>query len=677
MTPRRIGFDYRPGRLLIALLLGLTAVLSAEEPLSIASPGKINTIRFWLAEDGSPRYAVDHGEMPVVRASRLGFRLAAAPDLAGPFEIADVASHHQAGSYTLPWGEVERVEHEHVGLTVELRERNAPTRTLVFEFRAYDDGIAFRARFPEQPALDTLVIMDELTEFAFSGDHTAWWIPAYRGNRYEFLYERTPISAMDTVHTPLTMQTGDGLFLSLHEAALVDFASMTLASGPDHTLACDLVPWRDGVKVRASTPHATPWRTLQIAETAGDLITSHLILNLNEPSVLDDVSWVQPMKYVGIWWGMHVGTMTWHQGPLHGATTANAKEYIDFAAEHGFGGVLIEGWNYGWDGDWGAGKTVFKFTEPYPDFDIAAVTDYAREKGVMIIGHHETGGVVQNYEAQMDDAFAYYARHGIHAVKTGYVQHRLDGREWHHGQYGVRHYQKSVETAARHRVAVNIHEPIKDTGLRRTWPNLLSREGARGMEYDAWASDGGNPPSHHVILPFTRMLSGPFDFTPGIFDLLHEDANPRNRVNTTLAKQLAFYVTIYSPIQMVADLPENYARYPVAFQFIKDVPVDWSQTRVLHAAIGEYVTIARKARGGDDWYIGSMTGDAGQRLEAVLDFLDPGRRYTAEIYADGPNAHWETHPTAFDFSKRAVTTGDTLVLTLAPGGGAAVRLRAE
>ena len=528
--------------------------------------------------------------------------------------------------------------------------------------------------------------MDELTEFAFTENHDAWWIPAFYWNRYEYLYQNTPISKINSVHTPVTFETDDGLFISLHEAALTDFASMALKRTEGNTLKAELIPWSDGIKVRGQSPIKTPWRTIQIADTPGGLITSYLILNLNEPNKLDDVSWIKPGKYIGIWWEMHLAVSTWGSGDIHGATTENTRRYIDFAAKHGFDGVLVEGWNVGWDGDWIANGDKFQFTTPYPDFDIEGLSKYAADKGVRLIGHHETGGGITNYEKQMDDAFKYYNRLGIRAVKTGYVRHSNDIRrydekgrrltgEWHHGQYMVRHYRKALETAAKHKVMINAHEPIKDTGIRRTYPNMLSREGARGQEFNAWAQDGGNPPEHTTILPFTRMLGGPMDFTPGIFELHFEKARPDNRINSTLINQLALYVVLYSPLHMAADLPQNYEARPEPFQFIKDVPTDWEDTRVLHARIGDYITTVRKDRNSRDWFLGSVTDENGRMLKTSLSFLDAGQDYVAEIYRDGLNADWEKNPYDFEIVEELVDSHGEISLRLAPGGGQAIRFR--
>jgi alpha-glucosidase len=522
--------------------------------------------------------------------------------------------------------------------------------------------------------------MEELTEFYLADDARAWWIPADDGNRYELLYSSSPVSMLPTVHTPLTMEMRDGLHVVIHEANLVDYAGMNLTGSRDRKLRVSLPAWADGVKVRGRTPFETPWRTIQLADGAADLHPSVLGLNLNPPSVLGDTDWIEPMKYVGIWWGMHVGTMTWSSGPEHGATTETTQSYIDFAAENGFGGVLVEGWNLGWDGDWMANADLFSFTEPYPDYDLEGLAAYARERGVGLIGHNETSMGVENYERQLEDGFGLFNRLGIRAVKTGYVGDLTAEGHAHHGQYMVRHWRKVLEAAARHRIMVNVHEPIKDTGERRTYPNMMSREGARGQEYNAWAGDGGNPPEHETILFFTRMIAGPMDFTPGVFDILiaSADGAPRPpegaRIRTTLAKQLALYVVIYSPLQMAADLPENYRDQP-PFQFIRDVPVDWERTEVLEGRIGDYVVVARQERGGAEWYLGAITDEEARTLEIPLSFLTEGQSYLAEIYADGRGAHWLHNPLPVAISEQPVDAGTTLTLSLAPGGGQAIRIR--
>jgi alpha-glucosidase len=658
-----------------------------DNVLHVSSPnGKIQAT--FTLEDGAPYYRVSTSDRDVVKPSKLGFIFKDTGPLNHDLTIIDVNRRSFDETWTLPWGEVREIRNHYNELRVDLEETTEARRRMAVIFRVYDDGLGFRYEWPEQENLTDFEILDEQTEFVLAGDPDAWWIPAYEENRYEYLYEKSSISGLsrnESVHTPLTMETVDGLFLSIHEANLTDYASMTLVASDHDTLLCDLVPWSDGVKVRASAPHQTPWRTIQIAESAGDLITSYLILNLNEPNRLGDVSWIRPGKYVGIWWGMHIGKYTWGSGADHGATTDNAKRYIDFAARYGFSGVLIEGWNVGWDGEWYKYGDRFSFTTPYEDFDIEELSAYAAAKSVKLIGHHETGAAVMNYERQLEDAFAYYNDLGINTVKTGYVgwaqgikrrndNGRLVGLEWHHGQYMVRHYRRVVETAARYHITLDVHEPIKDTGIRRTYPNMMTREGARGQEYNAWDAEGGNPPEHTTILPFTRMLAGPFDFTPGIFDLLFEEYSPGSRINTTLAKQLALYVVIYSPLHMAADLPENYEGHP-ALQFIVDVPVDWQDTRVLHAEIGDYVTVARQDRDGEDWYIGSITDEEKRTLAAPLAFLESGKEYVAQIYADAASADWESNPLAIDIDEALVDRDTTLELRLAPGGGQAIRFR--
>ncbi len=654
-------------------------------PASIQSPDGSNRLDFEL-RDGVPTYRVGHDGQEVLLQSRLGIVFANLPSLVNEFSLTAVRFDTVDNTWTQPWGEVAEVRDHYTGMTVDLANGNGMAMTL--QFRAYDDGIAFRYELPEQsvmPDVKTAEIKDEMSEFKLAEDDAAWTIPAYQWNRYEYLYKKSPVSELDTVHTPATFETPNGLFLCIHEAALTDYASMTLARRDSSTLECDLVPWSDGIKVRRALPMVSPWRIVMIADSATGLLTSTLELNCNEPCRVEDTSWIKPGKYVGIWWGMHLGIETWASGDKHGATTANTKKYIDFAAKHGFDGVLVEGWNVGWDGDWGANGDKFSFTQPYPDYDLKGLAAYAREKGVRIIAHNETSTGILNYENQLDSAFALYHRLGINTVKTGYVGHSREikrrdpktgevlGLEWHHGQYMVDHYRKVVETAAKYHLMIDAHEPIHDTGIRRTWPNMMTREGARGQEYNAWSIDGGNPPDYTTIIPFTRLLAGPMDFTPGIFALIpKETTHPNNRVNTTLAKQLALYVIIYSPLQMAADLPENYEGQP-AFKFIEDVSTDWEKTVPLNAVIGDYVTIARKDRHSDDWFLGSITDENGRTLMVPLSFLDDGVTYKAEIYADGEGCDWKTNPYPVSIASREVTSGDSLEIVLAPGGGQAVR----
>ncbi|MGK2927808.1 MAG: glycoside hydrolase family 97 protein, partial [Lysobacterales bacterium] len=552
--------------------------------------------------------------------------------------------------------------------------------------RAFDDGIGFRYEVPAQPGFETVHIVDELTEFALPEGSTAWWIPGRRYNRYEYLYHTTGLDEIEMAHTPMTVRTPAGMHLSIHEAALTDYAAFVLDQRRDRVFQTNLTPWSDGIRVKTAAPFQTPWRTLQLADDAVGLLNSDLILNLNEPNALGDVSWVEPGKYIGIWWAMHIRKRTWGSGPIHGATTAETMRYMDFAAKHGFDGVLVEGWNLGWDGDWFHNGDLFRFAEPYPDFDIRAVAEYGRKLGVRLIGHHETSGSVTNYARQMDEAFDLYESAGVRQVKTGYVADggnikRVDEQgivryEWHDGQFNVGEYLRSVTEAAERRISINTHEPIKDTGLRRTYPNWLSREGARGQEFNAWGVPP-NPPEHEAILAYTRMLSGPMDFTPGIFDLTPFGMESQHRVQTTLAKQLALYVTIYSPVQMAADLPENYEARPEALQFIVDVPADWEESIALAGEVGDYVVFARQQRGGADWYLGAVTDEEQRELEIPLDFLAAGRRYTAQIYRDGYHANWQTNPYELVIEERPAQHGEVLSLRLAPGGGAAVRFRAE
>ena len=672
--------------LLVATIAGCTGGGDTER-LDIESPDGSTVVEFSLL-DGRPHYRVMYAGSEVIGLSRLGFILATGDPLDRGFTIGDAATDSVDETWTQVWGETEQVRNHYNELRVELTESTEVRRRMNIVFRVFDDGIGFRYELPEQAHLDSLEIMDELTEFSFSGDHDAWWIPAYGEERYEYLFTESRLSALrtearDGVHTPLTMTTDDGLSLSIHEAALTGYSSMTLKSVGATTLEADLVPWSDGVKVKASTPLKTPWRTIQIAETPGDLITSNLVLNLNEPNRIADTTWIHPGKYVGIWWEMHVGRSTWGQGPRHGATTENAKRYIDFAAENGFDGVLIEGWNWGWDGNWFDNGTRFSFTEPYPDFDLETVASYALTRGTRLIGHHETSTGIANYESQLEDAFALYESLGVNTVKTGYVGAGQNirsfdsdgvpyGLEWHHGQYMVEHHQRVVEAAARHHLMLDVHEPVKDTGLRRTYPNLMTREGARGQEYNAWDPNGGNPPDHVTILPFTRMLAGPMDYTPGIFDLLLDGGI--NRVRHTLAKELALYVVIYSPLQMAADFPENYEGEP-AFEFITDVPVDWADTRVINGEIGDYITIVRQDRNSDEWYLGSITDESPRTFDVELSFLPPGQTYAAEIYKDGPDADWDVNPLALAIERTQVDSTTSMTLELAPGGGQAIRFR--
>jgi alpha-glucosidase len=605
----------------------------------------------------------------VVGNSRLGFVLKDLPPLSKGFKVKSSSSKTIDETWAQPWGEVSQVRNHYTQLKIALEESSTLKRKLNLEFRIFNDGIGFRYEIPQQSGLSEFVIMDELTEFAFVHDYSTWWIPAYGEEMdSEYLYRNNLLSALpEKTTTPVTLEFKDSLFVSVHEAALVDYAGMALSRTSDLTLKCDLVPWSNGNRVETKAPMKTPWRTIQFASKASDLTSSRLILNLNEPNKLQDVSWIKPGKYNGIWWGMHLNRQTWEGGPNHGATTENVKKMIDFASKHNLSGVLAEGWNEGWEGDWTV-KGNFSFTKAYPDFDVEEITRYAKEKNVNLIAHHETGGNVANYERQMEDAFKFLQSYDIHYLKTGYVN-RLPSGERHQGQFMVRHYQKVMEIAARYKVMVDMHEPVKDTGLRRTYPNMMTREGVRGTEYEAWSN--GNPPSHTTILPFTRGLAGPIDYTPGIFDIMLSGKS-KFRVHTTLAKQLALYVVIYSPLHMAADLPENYEGHP-AFRFIEQVPTDWESTIVLNGKIGHYITTARKDRNSSNWYLGSITNEMARTLSVSLNFLEKGKRYTATIYQDGKDADVDTNPLPVEITSVEVTSDSKIDIKLAPGGGTAIR----
>lgn len=668
------------GLLLWAALFWIAAPAGAEE-LQVASPdGRLSVVL--VSNDSGLSYSVTYDNAAIVTPSKIGFAFDGGGEFnAGPdFEAVTRATIDE--TWEQPWGEAHYIRSHYNELDATASAADGSGSTLRISFRVFDDGLGFRFEYDNGTGAP-LMVTDEQTEFNFAEDATAWWIPAGEWNRYEYLYEETALSAVPLAHTPITLRMPSGVHVSLHEAALVDYAGMWLKRVDGTRFEAELAPNPLGGKVNAVGDFKTPWRTLQVSPDAVGLLNSHLILNLNEPNKLGDVTWVEPGKYVGIWWGMHLDVNTWGSGERHGATTENTKKYIDFAAKHGFAGVLVEGWNIGWDGNWFDNGDVFSFTKPYPDFDIELLADYAAEKGVRLIGHHETSGGVTNYENQMADGFALYEKLGIRQIKTGYVanggdivRREADGtviKEWHNGQYMSNHNIRLLELAAQHKLSINSHEPIKDTGLRRTYPNWLSREGARGQEYNAWGTPG-NPPSHTAILPYTRMLSGPMDFTPGIFDLLFEDEKPNNRVETTLAKQLALYVVIYSPIQMAADLPENYEARPDALQFILDVPADWAESRALAGEVGEYAVFARKDRNSGDWYLGGLTGDEARSVTLDLSFLAEGANYVLELYRDSADAHWNTNPYGFEIVEQQVKAGDTLTVQMAAGGGFAARL---
>ena len=634
----------------------------------LSSPDGRNTISFDAA---TMTYAVMRDGDTLIRPSALGIETREAQF--ADFEVARVRRASADETWTQPWGENKTMRDRHNEMAVEMRSADGRVR-LTLRFRAFDDGVGFRYEW-QVPDADSLTVTAEKTEFRFAADGDSWTIPA-SFETYELLYRKLPLAELTDANTPATFRVGD-VYGSIHEAALYDYPEMTLRKTGELAFASELAPLPDGSKARVPGSFVTPWRTIQLGDRAVDLINSSLILNLNEPSKIEDTSWIRPMKYVGVWWGMHLGIESWSMDDRHGATTENAKRYIDFAAANNIQGVLFEGWNEGWE-SWG-GRQAFDFTKPYADFDVAEIVRYARERGIEVINHHETGGSIPNYERQLEHALAWSAEQGMRNLKTGYAGGFPDGY-LHHSQYGVRHYQKVVEAAAAHRITVNAHEPIKDCGIRRTWPNMMAREGARGKEWDAWST--GNPPSHEVMLPFTRLLGGPMDFTPGTFDILYERTrrSPRRklwncgpevemRVNTTLAKQIAEWVIIYSPLQMASDLIENYEGHP-AFQFFRDFDADCDWSRALAGEPGEFVAVVRRA--GGNFFLGAATNEEARTLTLPLDFLEQGTTYRATIYADGPDADWKSNPTSYAITERDVTAADTLEVAMAPGGGQAV-----
>lgn len=643
---------------------------TTEKNYRVNSPdGKITVTLF--TNQGQLTYRVEENGNPAINDSKLGLRFKNNTALGEAVSIKEVKNSSFNETWEQPWGEKRLIENRYEELALTLAELGGEKKEMIIRLRVFNDGIGFRYEVPEQQGVDEMIISDEITQFNLPTVDMAWWIPAYSETFYESIYRHTPINQIDTVSLPLTIETVSGKYLAIHEANLTDYAAMNLYCQGESSLNCDLTPWSTGEKVFTKAPFVSPWRTIIIADKPGDLITSYLILNLNEPCKIEDISWIEPQRYIGIWWGMHMEKYTWNMGPKHGATTKNTIEYIDFAAKHGFGGVLVEGWNYGWENNWTDEGDKFNFTTPYPDFDIEKITNYAQSKGVRLIGHHETGGATINYEAQMEDAFKLYNKLGVRGVKTGYVSSLLDGKERHSSQYGVRHNRKVIETAAKYQIMLDVHEPVVQTGLRRTYPNLMAQEGVRGQEYNAWSTDGGNRPEHLTIIPFTRGLAGPIDFTPGIFNF-ENPVYPNTRPQTTIAKQLALYVVIYSPLQMAADLPENYEGQP-ALQFIEDVPVNWDVTKILEAKIGSYITTVRKDRDSNEWFLGTITNENRRTVDIDLSFLDKNLNYTAEIYRDGADADWKTNPTSILIEHQTVKSTDLLQIQLASSGGAAVR----
>ena len=618
-------------------------------------------------KDHRPFYTVDYQGRTLVAPSHLGFRLDH-EELGANMTMGKVGRSSKDETWTQPWGENETARNHYNELTVDYREHTG--RLMQVVFRVFNDGFGFRYNLPSQDKRKKYCIQDELTEITLAHDAKAWSIQSNHTAYFEGIYTADLLSKKDTVCTPLTIEYEKDLFLAIHEAALEDYASINLTprSGDDGSvrLLTALTPWRNGVKVYAKGELKSPWRTMIISKTAGGLLTSDLMLNLNEPSRIEDTSWIEPGRYIGIWWSIHKKQNTWEMGPTHGATTENVKRYMDFAARHGFSGVLAEGWNPGW----GQGEKI-SYLESYPDFDIEEVCRYGQSKGVRFIGHTETWGNATLLENQMEEAFSWFEKLGIRAVKTGYVGHYFDGKELAKSQYGIRHYRRVIECAAKHHIMIDNHEPAMPTGIQRTWPNLMTQEGVRGQEYNAWDRRGGNPPAHTVTLPFTRGLAGPTDFTPAIFNF--SEIVKGTHPHSTLAKQLGEFVVIYSPLQMAADAIENYEGQP-ALSFIENCPTTWSKTLVPNGEIGKYITIARKARHDDSWFIGSITNEEARNIDVALDFLDEGAAYRAMIYEDGPEADYEHNPYEMTIRQVNVVKGDTLHLRLARSGGAAIRI---
>ena len=692
---------------LFSFIVSAPFMMRAEE---LKSPDGNLLMRFEVNGEGTPVYELTYKRKPVIKPSRLGLEIEGF-SLRKAFTLKGVETATFDETWTPVWGEVKAIRNHYNEMTATLHQADGD-RTMVVRFRLYDDGLGFRYEFPQQKSLNYFVIKEEYSEFAMAGDHKAFWIPGdYDTQEYDYTESRlteirglmqtaitpntsqTPFSPTG-VQTALMMKSDDGLYINLHEAALVDYPCMSL-NLDDQTLTFQswLTPDAQGKKGYMQTPCHTPWRTVIVSDDARRILASHLTLNLNEPCKLDDVSWIRPVKYIGVWWEMISGKSTWaytndlpsvHLGVTdytkmkpngtHAANNEKVRRYIDFAAKHGFDQVLVEGWNIGWEDWFGNSKDyVFDFVTPYPDFDLKTLNEYAHSKGVKLMMHHETSSSVRNYERQMEKAYKLMNDYGYNAVKSGYVGNIIPRGEYHYGQWMVNHYLYAVKKAAEHRIMVNAHEAVRPTGLCRTYPNLIGNEAARGGEYESF---GGNKVFHTTILPFTRLMGGPMDYTPGIFETRLEKVNPGNNsyVHSTLARQLALYVTMYSPLQMAADLPENYERFMDAFQFIKDVAIDWDDSKYLEAEPGRYITVARKAKGTNNWFVGCTANEDGHLSNVSLDFLDPGRKYTATIYADAPTAHYEKNPQAYTIKQMKVTNKSKLTLRAASGGGYAISI---
>lgn len=714
---------------IILFILSLFTAVQVAYAQELSSPSSQLKLIFSLTENGSPLYQLNYKGKPVVKPSKLGLELTGNTqkvEFSGEGESKKVQSLHSLHDrfkivdqehitfdeiWQPVWGQTNDIRNHYNELAVTL-EQEGSDRQLIIRFRLFDDGLGFRYEFPEQRNMPYLVIKEEKTQFAMTGNHIAYWIPGdYDTQEYDYTRSRlseirglmqeaitpnasqTPFSPTG-VQTALMLKTDDGLYINIHEAALINYAGMHLnLDDKNFVFESWLTPDGNGTKGNLQAPTTSPWRTVIVSDDARDILASNITLNLNEPSKIADPSWIKPTKYVGVWWEMITGKSEWsytyelpsvHIGKTdyskvkphgrHGATTENVKRYIDFAAKHGFDGVLVEGWNVGWEDWFGNAKDyVFDFLTPYPDFDLPGIRDYAKSKGVKMIMHHETSASIRNYERHLDTAYRFMKANGYDAVKSGYVGNIIPRGEYHYSQWINNHYQYAVEKAAEYKIMVNAHEAVRPTGLSRTWPNLIASESARGTEYQAF---GGSKAHHVTILPFTRQIGGPMDFTPGIFEMDIKKLNPNNtsHVNSTLANQLALYVTMYSPLQMAADLPENYERFMDAFQFIKDVALDWDDSKYLEAEPGEYVTIARKAKGRSEWFVGNVSGEDGHTSHIAFDFLEPSKKYEATIYADAADAHYKTNPQAYTIRKIKITSKSKLKQWSAPGGGFAISI---
>ncbi len=692
--------------LILIMLFAMSAINNHAQQISSPDGKLILSIK--LTDDKQLIYNLFREGKEIIRDSKLGIDLIDQSDFINGFKIDAVVTSNFYEEWKPVWGEVDKIINNYNQMQVTLIQPNE-RRKMTVTFRLFNDGLGFRYEFPVQDNLKYFNVAEENTQFALTGDHKAFWIPGDYDSQ-EYTYTTSLLSEIDAskganfddiivksfpgkdvVQTPLMMKTKDGLYINIHEAALLDYPAMYLRIDKSNfTFQTHLCPDVFGTKAYLQTPFKTPWRTIVVSDKAEDILSSKMILNLNEPTKFEDVSWIKPMKYIGIWWGMHVGTMSWNYADInnvkldeidwnsltpngrHGATTENTKRYIDFAAKHGFDGVLVEGWNAGWEDWFGQWKeNVFDFVTPYPDFDIRYLSDYAKQKGVELIMHHETSASATNYERRLDDAFRLMKEYGYNSVKTGYVGKIIPRGEHHDGQWMVNHYTRVLEKAEKFRISVDSHESVRLTGLHRTYPNWLAAEAARGNEFNAWST--GNPPEHETILPFTRFMGGPMDYTPGIFQIKMDYYNPESKyqVHTTLAKQLALYVTIYSPIQMAADLPENYERFPDAFTFIEQVPVDWKDTKILKAEPGDYIIIARKDKNSDNWFLGAIADEEARDFDIRLDFLDSDK-YEMTVYKDASDSHWEKNPMKYEIETKNVKKNDTIKIKLAPGGGSAL-----